>query len=92
MSVTTIKVDSSVRDRLADIARARGISLGALLARVAQWLEHHQRWATIQDAYEQKQRDDPNDWQDYLTDLAQWHIAGSEPDTAAAREWPEYNT
>jgi len=31
MSMTTIKVDSAVRDRLVGVARARGTTMGALL-------------------------------------------------------------
>ncbi|HET9256927.1 MAG TPA: hypothetical protein VFO16_17265 [Pseudonocardiaceae bacterium] len=89
MSVTTIKVDGAVRDRLARIARARGITMGALLDAESRRLEADQRWAEIEAAYRRFQRDDPAGWQDYLDELAE--VTAGEPDTAAAEEWPEYN-
>jgi len=39
MSTTAIKVDMTVRDRLAILARERGITMSALLAEVTETLE-----------------------------------------------------
>jgi hypothetical protein len=88
--MTTIKVDRAVRDRLACIARARGMTMGALLEVESRRLEADQRWTEIESAYERLQREDPAAWQDYLGELAEV-TAGGEPDSAAAEEWPEYN-
>jgi hypothetical protein len=90
MSMTTIKVDRTVRDRLACVARARGTTLGALLDAESRRLETEQRWAEIESAYQRVQRDDPEGWQEYLGELAEWET-GTEPDTTAAEEWPEHN-
>ena len=89
MSTTTIKVDSAVRDRLARVARARGITMGALLDVESRRLAAEQRWAEIEAAYERLQREDPAGWADYLGELAE--VTTGEPDPAAALEWPEYN-
>lgn len=89
--MTTIKVDSMVRDRLACVARARGTTMGALLADVAQRLVDEQRWTEIETAYERVRTQDPDGWREYLAELAEWDTAGTEPDPAAAEEWPDYN-
>jgi len=87
--MTTIKVDSAVRDRLACVARARGTTMGSLLDSESRRLEAEQRWSEIEAAYKRMQRDDPDEWADYLRELAE--VTADEPDTAAAQEWPEYN-
>lgn len=90
MPMTTIKVDSLVRDRLAGIARVRGLTMGGLLLTVADRLEAEQEWTDIEDAYARLQREDPAAWREYLNELAEWD-AVAEPDASAAEEWPEYN-
>jgi predicted transcriptional regulator len=91
MPTTTIKVDGAVRDRLAQVARARRVTLGALLSDIADQLERDEHWAEIEAAYERIQRDDPAGWADYLAELAEWD-AGTMPfDASAAEEWPELN-
>ena len=92
MSITTIKVDSRVRDRLSGIARARRTTMGALLTAVAEQLEAEQRWAEIDLAYEQVRREDPAGWAQYLGELAAWDAGAGESDTEAVEEWPEYNS
>ncbi|MGH3696369.1 MAG: hypothetical protein ACRDRX_20645 [Pseudonocardiaceae bacterium] len=89
MHTTTIKVDRAVRDRLACIARARGVTMGALLDTESRRLEAEQRWTDIECAYERLQRDDPEGWRDYLGELAE--VTADEPDATAAQEWPEYS-
>jgi len=88
--MTTIKVDTLVRDRLAGIARVRGLTMGGLLLTVADRLEAEQEWTDIEDAYARLQREDPAAWQEYLNELVEWD-AVAEPDASAAEEWPEYN-
>ena len=90
MSVTTIKVDSVVRDRLAHLAQARGTTMGVLLAELTQRAEGEQRWDEIEGAYRQAQADQDG-WRDYLGDLAGWDAGGAGHDADAADEWPEYN-
>lgn len=89
MGVTTIKVESTVRDRLAGIARARGTTMGALLESESRRLEAEQRWLDIEAAYRRIQVEDPDGWSEYLAELGEVTIA--ESDSAAAEEWPEYN-
>jgi hypothetical protein len=91
MSITTIKVDTAVRDRLASVARARGVTMTALLSEVVARLEADQQWAEIEAAYARLQRDDPAAWAEYLGELAEWDTIGGVPDNLAAQEWPEYN-
>jgi len=91
MTVTTIKVDTTVRERLATVARARGTTMGALLEVVADGLEAEQRWMEIEAAYSRLQRDDPAGWNEYLTELADWAATGGEADAGASDEWPELN-
>jgi hypothetical protein len=91
MPITTIKVDTVVRDRLASVARARGVTMTVLLSDVAARLEADQRWAEIEAAYARLQRDDPEAWAEYLGELAEWDTVGGVPDNLAAQEWPEYN-
>ncbi len=92
MSTTTIKVDSSVRDRLSGIARARRTTMGALLTAVAERLESEQRWAEIDAAYERVRCEDPRGWAEYLGELAAWDSSTGGSDADAAEEWPEYNS
>jgi antitoxin MazE7 len=91
MTLTTIKVDSAVRDRLARVARARGTTMGALLDAVAQRLETDQRWQEIGESIDRLQRDDPAGWQEYLAELAAWDATGTDVGIAA-QEWPEFTT
>jgi hypothetical protein len=89
MSTTTIKVDSSVRDRLALVARARGTTMGALLDSESRRLEAEQRLAAIETSYRRLQREDPAGWQEYLAELGE--LTAGEPDATVGEEWPEYN-
>jgi hypothetical protein len=91
MPTTTIKVDSAVRDRLAQLARARGTTMSALLSDVAEQLETEQRWSDIEAAYQRMQHQDPDGWAEYLDELAEWEVSTPTADTAATQEWPEYN-
>lgn len=92
MPMTTMKVDSEIRDRLVEIARARGVTMGGLLRSVAEQLESEQMWVDIESAYARLQREDPAGWQEYLNELAEWENADLDDLTKnAADEWPEYN-
>jgi hypothetical protein len=90
MTMTTIKVDTVVRDRLAMVAEARGITMAALLRDVSSELEEQQRWVLIEESYKRLRREDPDGWAEYVTELHTWESASADPGNAAA-EWPEYN-
>lgn len=83
-------MDSAVRDRLAHVARARGVTMTALLSDVSRRLEDEQRWTEIEAAYERLRREDPAGWAEYLDELTEWDAVGIDPGDAA-KEWPEYN-
>lgn len=88
-AVTTIKVDSVVRDRLQAVARARGITMGGLLRQVSDELAAAQEWADVESAYDRLRRDDPDGWNEYLGELDTLDAWSVDPGDAAA-EWPEY--
>jgi hypothetical protein len=90
MSTTTIKVDTAVRDRLASVARARGITMTVLLHELSLQLQAEQEWAEIEGAYARLQREDPDSWKQYLDELGAWDATTADPGDAAA-EWPEFN-
>lgn len=90
MTVTTIKVETEVRDRLAAVARARGITMSALLRDVSSELESRLHWDIIEAAYERLQREDPEGWSQYVAELQAWDSVSSDLGNAA-EEWPEYN-
>ena len=91
MTTTTIKVDSSVRDRLALVARARGVTMTVLLQQLSLQLQAEQEWVEIEAAYGRLQRDDPRGWEEYLAELRAWDAVPGDPGDAAA-EWPEFNS
>lgn len=90
MTVTTIKVDTTVRDRLASVAHARGITMAALLRDVCSELEARQEWSIIEASYERLKREDPQAWAEYEGDLRAWDSVTSGLGDAGP-EWPEYN-
>jgi post-segregation antitoxin (ccd killing protein) len=73
MSTTTIRVPVQTRDRLAAQARARGISVAALLAELAARAEHEaifraERDATRAEAAADAVRDEEHDWERTVDD------------------------
>jgi len=90
MTMTTIKVDTTVRDQFAAVAQARGVTMAALLRDLASELEERHRWSVIEGAYERFRRDDPDGWAEYVAEISAWNSAAGDPDDAAA-EWPEFN-
>jgi len=72
-STKTIRVPIETRDRLAMQARARGVSIAALLTELATRTEHEtilrvEREATRADAEKQAVRDEAAAWDDTLED------------------------
>lgn len=88
--MTTIKVDATVRDRLARVAKARGETMASLLRDVTSELEARMRWSLIEASYQRLQEEEPTGWEEYLAELDAWDSAASDPGNAA-EEWPEFN-
>jgi hypothetical protein len=88
VSVTSIRLDSRTRDRLAAIANRdyRGASLGAALDRLID--EHEMR--QVHAAYERLRRD-PAAWAEYQEELRLTDNAAADGLGDARDEYPEYN-
>jgi predicted transcriptional regulator len=85
MSITTIRVESEVRDRLAALATAHGRSLGEELAAILDDLT----WRQIAEDY---QRLSEGELADYLEEAGTVMSADlDELAASAAEEYPEYN-
>jgi hypothetical protein len=66
MSDTTIRLDSAVRDKLRALADEDHVTLGDLLARLAD-REHYQReMGRANDVMERMEREDPQGWREYF--------------------------
>jgi predicted transcriptional regulator len=85
MSTTTIKVDSSVRDRLAVLARERGTSMGALLAEATETLERQTFFQRAQEQLERLRREDPDAWAADRAESRSWQTA-TDRDTLTAED------
>ena len=86
-AMTTIRVEASVRDRLAALAEAHGRSLGAELAAILDDLE----WETIEAGY-RRLAAKPDDLAAYLAEAEAFsRIDLQDLADAAAEEYPEYN-
>jgi hypothetical protein len=72
MTATTIKVDSSVRDRLAALAHERGTTMGALLAEIAERLERDSFFARAHQQLRDLRDHDPNAWGVYRAEAESW--------------------
>lgn len=92
MSDTTIRLDSAVRDKLRALADEDHVTLGDLLARLAERERYQREMHRANEVMERMQREDPQAWQEYVSELR-----GFEGGTArdglsdATSEWPEYN-
>ena len=88
MAMTTIRVESEVRDRLAARAHAHGRSLGAELSAMLDDL----MWQGIEDGYRRLAANQA-EFAAYREEAAVW--TGADLDglaTTAAEEYPEYNS
>ena len=82
MSTTTIKVDSTVRDRLAVLARERGTTMGALLAEATERLERETFFTRARDQLVRLREDDPDAWHADRAESRAWQ-AGTDRDTVS---------
>lgn len=92
MSETTIRVDSTIRDKLRALADEDHVTLGDLLSRLAEREQYQRDMRRANAAMDQMQRQDPAAWQEFMSGLHAFE-AGTVRDglTAAAADWPEYN-
>jgi hypothetical protein len=90
MAFTTIKVDTQTRDRLADLAKRDGVTLGEEVARLAERGERERFLHEVRAGYARLQ-EDPTAWADYQTEQEMWERASLADLGAAAQEYPEYN-
>lgn len=92
MSDTTIRLDAAVRDSLRALAEEDHVTLGDLLARLAE-REHYQReMRRANEVMERMEREDLTAWREYVAELKTFE-AGTIADgvASAVAEWPEYN-
>jgi len=92
MSDTTIRLDSAVRDKLRALADEDRVTLGELLARLAEREQYQREMRRANEVMERLEREDPQAWRDYLSELRGFE-GGTLRDglSDAAAEWPEYN-
>ncbi len=92
MSDTTIRLDSAVRDKLRALAEEDHVTLGDLLARLAEREQYQREMRRANEVMERMQREDTDGWRDYMSELRTFD-AGAAGDGLgdAADEWPEYN-
>ena len=92
MSDTTIRLDTAVRDKLRALAEEDHVTLGDLLARLAEREQYQREMRRANEVMEQIQREDPEGWRDYVSELRTFDTgtAGDGLGDATA-EWPEYN-
>jgi hypothetical protein len=92
MSETTIRLDSTVRDKLRALADEDHVTLGDLLSRLAEREQYQRDMRRANEVMDRMQREDPAAWQEYVSELHDFE-AGTVHDglAAAASDWPEYN-
>jgi predicted transcriptional regulator len=92
MSETTIRVDSAVRDKLRALADEDHVTLGDLLDQMAEREQYQRDMRRANEVMDQMQREDPEAWQEYLSELRSFEDATIRDGlTDAASDWPEYN-
>jgi hypothetical protein len=87
MPTTTIKVNTTTRDRLSAIAQQQGVSQDAALQ---QLLDEHEM-NQVHAAYARLQQEDPEGWRGYLAEQAEWDAVAGDGLPDARDEYPEYN-
>ncbi len=75
--MTTIKVSAETRDRLKRLADAEHSTMEAALAKVLDQAEEARFWQGVKDDYARLQ-DDPEQWSDYVNELAEWDQTASD--------------
>lgn len=88
--MTTMKVATDVRDRLAALARRHARPLGAELAALVAAAEERDWWRGAEEASARLQAD-REEWADYLAEADEWDAAAGDGLPDPTDEWPEYN-
>lgn len=88
MRATTIRVDVSTRERLAEIAgnEFHGASLGEAVQRL---IDEHEMQAAH--AAYARLHSDPAAWAEYQEELAAWDVAAGDGVGGAEEEYPEFH-
>jgi hypothetical protein len=88
MVMTSMQLDSGLRDRLAEIAEHdfEGVTLGEAVRRLVR--EHEIKLIMAQ--YE-KLRANPEEWASYQAELDEWDSTASDGIPDARDEYPEHN-
>jgi hypothetical protein len=74
--MTTIKVSAQTRDRLKRLADEDQLTMDGELARTLDNAEEARFWEGVRADYARLQAD-PQEWADYVSELAEWdHAAG----------------
>jgi predicted transcriptional regulator len=89
MTTTTIKVETSLRDRLAALARDRGTTMGALLAEATQQMERATFFAKARGQLERLRQEDPTGWAADRSESQTWQ-AGTDRDIPNNRDEPDW--
>ena len=92
MSDTTIRLDNAVRDKLRALADEDHVTLGELLALLAEREQYQREMRRANEVMERMEREDPQAWQEYRSELRGFE-GGTVRDglSDATAEWPEYN-
>ena len=81
-----------VRDKLRALADEDHVTLGDLLNRMAERERYQREMRRANQVMDQMQREDPEAWQEYLSELRSFEDATIGDGLAdAASDWPEYN-
>ncbi len=87
MTMTTIKVDTAVRDRLASLASDRGTTMGRMLAEVADRLEREAFFARARVQLDELRAADPAEWERDRAESGAWQ-RGTDSDALALHDAP----
>ncbi len=77
--LTSLKVPVAVRDRFALTARARGVTVRALLEELSRKVADEMLMDTVAGQMGLMQETDPDRWREYLTEGAAWEDQTIEP-------------
>jgi hypothetical protein len=92
MSETTIRLDSTVRDKLRALADEDHVTLGDLLSRLADREQYQRDMRRANEVMDRMQREDPAAWQEYVSELHAFEVGTARDGlTVAASDWPEHN-
>ena len=87
MATTTIKVDVTVRDRLAALAHDHGTTMGRMLAEVTERLERESFFARARAQLEELRTSDPDEWERDRAESTVWQ-RGTDRDSLSLADAP----